>query len=195
MNTILVAYQTHSGTTREVAEAVAEEMTKKGFTVDVSSLNEIHTISNYDAVVLGAPMIMGWHRSAQKFLTRHKSELAQKPLAVFVTAMSLTHAGMLDQDKIHIHVDEQLAAAPVNPGRLNLKEHFTSIKQYTRPIISKAPSSLKSIALFGGRLDFYRLKWWEALFVMILIGAQPGEKRNWPDIRSWAAGLPDLLQN
>jgi menaquinone-dependent protoporphyrinogen oxidase len=193
LNKILVTYFTHSGTTRDVADAIAEEIVKTGVEVEVIPCAEIKQISGYSAVVLGAPMIMGWHRSAFKFLRQHKAELAQTPLAIFVTAMSLTNTARPDPNKINIHIDEKLAAAPRNPRFLSFKENYTSIKNYTRPIVKAAPDSLVSIGLFGGRLDYYRLKWFEALFVMLIIGAKPGEKRNWPDIRAWAAGLPSTL--
>jgi hypothetical protein len=32
------------------------------------------------------------------------------------------------------------------------------------------------------------------LFVMLIIQAPAGERRNWTAIRSWAAGLPAALQ-
>jgi hypothetical protein len=61
-------------------------------------------------------------------------------------------------------------------------------------VLKAAPSNLKAVGFFGGRLDMYHLKWYDALFVMLVVGAKPGEKRNWPDIRAWAATLPDLLK-
>ena len=33
----------------------------------------------------------------------------------------------------------------------------------------------------------------EALFVMLVIQAPAGDRRNWEAIRSWAAGLPAVL--
>jgi menaquinone-dependent protoporphyrinogen IX oxidase len=47
-----------------------------------------------------------------------------------------------------------------------------------------------SLGVFGGRLEYGRLKWWAVLFVMVIIQAPAGERRNWAAIRSWAAGLP-----
>lgn len=193
MKKILVTYITHSGTTRDVADAIAEEIIKTGVEAEVQPLEQIKQLADYSAVVLGAPMILGFHRTALKFLRQHKVELEQTPLAIFVTAMSLTAGTNPDFSKVNIHVDEKLAAAPHNPARLSFKENYASVKNYIRPIVKTAPDSLAAIGLFGGRLDFYRLKWWEALFVMVIIGAKPGEKRNWPNIRAWAASLPAIL--
>jgi hypothetical protein len=44
------------------------------------------------------------------------------------------------------------------------------------------------------RLEYGRLKWWAVLFVMLIIQAQAGERRNWDAIRAWAARLPVALQ-
>jgi hypothetical protein len=32
------------------------------------------------------------------------------------------------------------------------------------------------------------------LFVMVIIGAQPGDLRNWPAIREWSGGLRESLK-
>lgn len=45
-----------------------------------------------------------------------------------------------------------------------------------------------------GRLEYRRLKWWAMLFVMMIVQAPARDRRNWPAIRSWAAGLPAAFQ-
>jgi hypothetical protein len=37
------------------------------------------------------------------------------------------------------------------------------------------------------------LKLLQMLFVLLVIQAQPGDRRNWPVIREWAAGLRTQL--
>jgi menaquinone-dependent protoporphyrinogen IX oxidase len=189
---ILVTYVTHSGTTKDVAEAISKELSKTGIVVETLPIDKANPLSDYSAVVLGAPMIMGWHRKGLRFLRQHHTELAQMPLAIFVTAMSLTRSRVEGQS-VNIYLDERLVSQPKNEKRLTFKERYTTVKNYLRPITRNASDSLVSVGLFGGRLDLYRLKWWEALFVMFIIGAKPGEKRNWPGIQAWATSLPALL--
>jgi hypothetical protein len=43
-------------------------------------------------------------------------------------------------------------------------------------------------------LEYGRLKWWAVLFVMLVVQAPAGDRRNWPAIRAWAAGLPAAMQ-
>jgi len=190
MKKILISYITHSGTTRDVAEAIAEEISKSGCGVDLCLMDQVESMEGYDAVVLGAPMIVGWHRSALAFLRSHKAELEKKPLALFLMGMSLTDGLHPEMGQATLHLDEKLLVQPKRPGRLGFKESFTTIKHYLHPILAVSPKSLAAVGFFGGRMDFYRLKWYEALFVMVVVGAKPGEKRNWADIRAWAAGLP-----
>jgi menaquinone-dependent protoporphyrinogen IX oxidase len=188
MNKTLVTFATNSGTTAEVANAVAEEIRKAGFQADVLPLREVNTLATYTAVVLGAPMIMGWHPSALQFLRRNKTALAAIPLAIFTTCMNLTKTEETSLDGVPVYQDEQLAQAPRKPGRLNFKEGYAQVKNYLRPVLRAAsPIRPVSAAFFGGRLDLYRLKWYQALFVMLVIQAKPGEHRN------WAASLPPHL--
>jgi len=195
MNRILVAYTTMAGSTVEVAQAVGEEISKSGFQVDVLPISEIEDLSAYDGVVVGGPMIIGWHRSALGFLKKNRETFQQIPLAVFVTAISLTQTGETSVDGVPVTVDEKLPKTPVNEDRLNFRERYARLSNYISPILKATRSSKPvSIGVFGGRLEYGRLKWWAVLFVMLIIQAPAGDKRNWTAIRSWAAGLPAALQ-
>ena len=57
------------------------------------------------------------------------------------------------------------------------------------------PAKPLSIGFFGGRLEYGRLAWWAVMFVMLVIQAPAGDRRNWPAIRAWAAGLAETFQN
>ena len=195
MNRILVAYATMAGSTVEVAQAVGEEIAKSGAQVDILPISEIKDLQAYDGVVVGGPMIMGWHREAIRFLNKHRETFRQIPLAVFVMAMSLTQTGETSVGGVPVYVDEELPKPPENEERLNFRERYARLSKYLRPILKAAhPVKPVSIGVFGGRLEYGRLKWWAVLFVMLIIQAPAGERRNWTAIRSWAAGLPAALQ-
>jgi menaquinone-dependent protoporphyrinogen oxidase len=195
MTKILVAYATLSGTTVEVAQAIAEEIVNRGLQVEVLPLDQVKDFDPYSAVVVGAPMIMGWHRSALGFLKKHRRALQRLPLAVFVMAMSLTDTGETTIDGVEVFVDEKLPRPPEKAGRLSFRERYARLSNYLHPILKAArPAKPASIGVFGGRLDYGRLKWWAVLFAMLIVRAPAGEKRNWPAIRLWAAGLPAAFQ-
>jgi menaquinone-dependent protoporphyrinogen oxidase len=195
MKRILVAYATLAGSTVDVARAVADELAKSDVQVDVLPLSEVRDLAAYDGVVVGAPMIMGWHRAALRFLRHNRREFQRIPLAVFVTCMSLTQTGETDVGGVPVFVDEELPKQPETAGRLRFKERYARLANYVRPILL-ASGSVKpvSIGVFGGRLDYGRLPWWAVLFAMLVIQAPAGDRRNWTAICSWAAGLPEALR-
>ena len=194
MNKILVAYATMAGSTADVAQVVGEEIAKSGLQVDVLPLADVKELGPYDGVVLGGPMIMGWHRSAIKFLKKNRLTLQHKPLAIFVLAMSLTQTGEVSVDGQTVTVDENLPKLPQKPGSLSFRENYARLSPYLQPVLKAArPARPVSIGFFGGRLEYGRLKWWAVLFAMLIIQAPAGEKRNWPAIRTWAASLVPLL--
>lgn len=186
MDKILVAYATNAGSTAEVAQAVGEEIARAGVRVEVRRLDEVAGIAGYGAVVVGAPMIMGWHRAALRFVKRHHHDLARVKTAYFLTAMSLTqtdhHLG-----EMPLAVDPGLAKPPKHPGRLAFRERFTTLDEYLRPVLKAAPEVKPvGVGVFAGKLDPARLSWWQRFFVTRIVGAHPGEYRNWPFIREWA---------
>ena len=188
---VLVTYATFAGSTVEVAQAVGEELAKGGFQVDVLPIGEVGDLQGYGAVVVGAPMILGWHRAARRFLRRHRKALQRLPLAVFVMAISLTETGETSVDGVPVALDEQLPKPPRSPGRLSFRERYATLANYLQPILRVARPA--SIGMFAGRLEYGRLKWWAVLFVMVIIQATAGDRRSWPAIRAWAAGLPAAL--
>lgn len=190
MKRILVAYATMAGSTVEVAQAVGEEIAKNDLQVDVLPLSEVKGLEAYDGVVVGGPMIMGWHRAALGFLKKHREAWQRIPLAVFVMAMSLTQTGETRVGGVPVCVDEKLPKPPEQEGRLNFRERYARLSNYVPPILrATRPAQPASVGVFGGRLEYGRLKWWAVLFVMGIIQAPAGDRRNWPAIRAWASNL------
>ena len=195
MKKILVTYATMAGSTAEVAQVVGEELTRSGFQVAVLPLSEVQNLDDYAGVVVGAPMILGWHREARRFLKQHRKTFLHIPLAVFAMAISLTQTGETSLDGVPITVDEKLPKAPEKAGSLSFKERYARLASYVQPILKAAnPAKPVSIGVFGGRMEYGRLKWWAVLFVMVIIQARAGDLRNWDAIRLWADGLPAAFQ-
>jgi menaquinone-dependent protoporphyrinogen IX oxidase len=94
-----------------------------------------------------------------------------------------------------VTVDEKLPKPPAQPGRLNFRERYATLRNYLRPILGAVkPARPAAMGVFGGRLEYGRLPWWAVIFAMVIVRAAAGERRNWPAIRAWAAGLPAALR-
>jgi menaquinone-dependent protoporphyrinogen oxidase len=81
---LLVAYGSKHGSTREVAEAIAETLEKAAHEVELRRAADIEDLTPYDGVVLGGSLYFGrWHEDAVRFLSKHRRELSDLPVAVF----------------------------------------------------------------------------------------------------------------
>jgi len=190
----LLVYATRHGSTREVADAVAEEL-RAGFAdVDVREARAAPPPAGYDAVVVGGPMIMGWHRDAEKYVKRHRAQLGDVPFAIFVTAASLTEDGLDAVRGVPVAKDTWLVKKPKNADKLSRKERYALPAHYVGDILDACrPASPRSVAVFAGSLDLTKMNILDRLFVMLVIGATPGDGRHFDFIHEWAAGLGETL--
>jgi menaquinone-dependent protoporphyrinogen oxidase len=86
MNTgsILLTYATRYGSTQEVAESITTALRESGLEVDLQPMQEVKSLDNYAAVVLGAAIYgTKWHPDAHRFLSQHQETLKQRPVAIF----------------------------------------------------------------------------------------------------------------
>lgn len=193
MSKVMVTYSTNSGSTVDVAEIVKDELVRCGHEVNLMPITDVQGVSGYDLLVVGAPMIFGWHKPAVKFLRRYRSSLAGKRIAFFACAMRLTVEPGVSYP-IPLVIDPSLAADPEKKGSKSLKERFTTTGYYLAPMLKAIPNTkLLSVAFFKGRLEMFRLKWWQAAFVMFIVGATPGDFRDHDFIKSWSMALGEKI--
>lgn len=55
---VLIAYTTYAGSTKDVAQAIAEELSKCGASVELRTLEDVTALDGFAAAVIGAPMIL-----------------------------------------------------------------------------------------------------------------------------------------
>jgi len=86
MNSIvLVTYATRTGSTEEVARAIADVLREHDLTAELQPATEVQTLEGFGAVVLVAPLYMGQlHKDARRFLSVHRPDLMKLPVALFV---------------------------------------------------------------------------------------------------------------
>lgn len=190
----LVTFATRHGSTADVAAAVGDELRTAGLAVDVRPLRDRPQATDYDAIIVGGPMIAGWHRAARRFLRHNRRHLCRTPTAYFFTAMSLTDTGARELEGIPLFLDPWLAKPPASTASLSRRERYATPANYLRPALDAAGEARPvSVAFFGGALDLTQLNLFEKLFITLLVGATPGDTRNFAAVREWSAKLPAAL--
>jgi menaquinone-dependent protoporphyrinogen oxidase len=159
-DSVLVAYATTYGSTREVAEAVAATLRERGLEVALQPMRDVRTLAGYSAVVLGAPLYMfHWHKDARRFLARHRQALAGLPVAIF-------------------------ALGPVSAGD---EQEWQSAREQLDKELAKFPW-LQPIAveILGGKLEPTTVRFPASLFMRHIPAS---DLRDWTAIRAWASNL------
>jgi hypothetical protein len=132
----------------------------------------------------------GWHKGARKYLG-HKSQLSEVPFALFVTAASLTEDGV-DTVRACRSPGSWLVEA-ANAERLSRKGPRPTGTTWATS--SGCAPARPRAAVFAGSLDLTTMNLLEKAFVLVVIGATPGDGRHYEFIREWAAGLGGALRD
>ena len=162
---VLVGYATRSGSTQEVAEAVAATLRESRLEVDLQPMRNVRTLNGYRMLVLGAPLYMfRWHKDALAFLSRYKE--ATKKLSVAVFALGPFHDEEKEWQSVRAQFDKELARFP-----------------WFAPVTRK---------VFGGKFDPTKLHFPMNL-IPALKKMPASDIRNWDAIRVWASDLAAKL--
>jgi menaquinone-dependent protoporphyrinogen IX oxidase len=91
--------------------------------------------------------------------------------------------------------DPWLVKKPRSADKLSRKERYALPRHYVGDILKMcAPARPHTVALFAGSLDLTTMNVFEKLFVLLIVGATPGDGRHFDYIRAWAAGLGGALR-
>jgi menaquinone-dependent protoporphyrinogen oxidase len=82
--TLLIAYGSKRGSTREVAEAIAKKLAEGEREVELRRAADVDDLTPYDGVILGGSLYFGrLHGDVVRFLAKHRRTLSELPVAVF----------------------------------------------------------------------------------------------------------------
>ncbi len=84
MTTTLVAYASKHGSTREIAQRIADRLSAGGLATETLPVESVGKVESYDAVVLGSALYMfHWMGTAKSFVGRNRRALGSRPLWLF----------------------------------------------------------------------------------------------------------------
>jgi len=76
---------------KKIASMIASVLHDEGIEVSVCDAATVDDLTGYDSVVLGGALYIGrWHRSAQRFVQRHRNVLISRPIWLFFCNLSIT---------------------------------------------------------------------------------------------------------
>lgn len=160
---ILITYATKAGSTVEIAAAIGETLSKRGFAVDVKPVSEKPALDGYQAVLMGSAIRMGsWLPEAVDFVCQNRSTLNQIPTSIFTVHM-------------------------LNSG--DDEASRTARQAYTAPVRELLPSVDE--VFFKGKLDYKTLSFFDRLIAKAVETPDnpPGDFRDWNQIRDWSQSI------
>lgn len=166
---VIVVYKSRYGSTREIAEFIAEKLREHGVQAEARSVDA--DPGEYDAAVIGSAVYMEhWMKDAAEFVRRNRTVLAERPVWLFSSGPLKLEPGTSPDDPelepkeigefreiIHPR-DHRVFFGALDPGRLGLQHR----------LIRKLPAARALLP--------------------------EGDFRNWDDIEAWAGEIARALR-
>ncbi len=163
---VLVTAATKYGSTTEIARAIGEVLAERGFDTTVVPPEEVGSIEDYDAVVLGSAAYAGhWLEPAKELVERSGDALAARPVWLF-------------------------SSGPVGDPSRKMVQKMGEDPVDVAEIL--AATKARDHRVFAGKIDRKNLSFPERAMLMAFRGLE-GDFRNWAEIKEWASGIADAL--
>ena len=165
----IVVYASKYGSTRGIAEFIAEKLRQHGAQADVRPVDAVHNPGDYDVLVVGSAVYMGrWLKEAAEFVRRNRAVLTNRPVWLF-------SSGPLGSD------------VSANDPKLEPKE-IAEFREAINP---------KDHRIFSGALDPSKLGFAHQMMRKLPAARAlfpEGDFRNWKDIEVWASSITRALK-
>ncbi|MBN2047200.1 MAG: flavodoxin domain-containing protein [Anaerolineaceae bacterium] len=165
---VLIAYGSWAGSTREIAERVAEILEEKGAQVTVAACSQVVEVEPYDAVLVGTAVhASNIHPRVKKFFRLFHDDLTSKPLVGFV-----------------------VCATMIKPTEENIKTSIGFMTNYTNDFPDLHFTEIKP---FSGAFLYENARGLMHFVLRMMAIASGKEHRNWQKIESWASEVYEAL--
>jgi menaquinone-dependent protoporphyrinogen oxidase len=170
----IVVYASKYGSTKGIAEFIAEKLQQQGTQADVRPVDAVHNLGDYDALVVGsAAYMMHWLKEAVEFVRRNRAVLANKQVWLFSSGPLGTE--VKDAQGRDLRVVSEAKEIAEFRGAINPLDHRVFFGAFDRKklgfkdrMVAKTPAA-------------------RAMF-------PEGDFRNWKDIEAWASSIAQELK-
>jgi menaquinone-dependent protoporphyrinogen oxidase len=168
-NTVLVAYSSKYGSTREIAEAITATLKENNIQTDLRSVDSVEDIQGYQAVILGSAIYVGkWPKSTESFLKKNKEQLMDLPVWLFSSGPSG------EGDPI------QLVDGVRFPPSL-------------KPLIERIHPL--DVAVFHGDINLSKINAMEKWAIKNVVKKPFGDFRDWNMINRWSFSIVERMKS
>ena len=163
---VLVSAASMHGSTSAIAQVIAEVLAEQGLAVTVLEPEEVQSIEEYDAVIVGSAVYMAhWLAPAMDLVNRCLDQLSSRPAWLFSSGPVGSPISTVAQE---------MARDPVEIAGLRIATHARDHR------------------MFAGKLDRKVLSHAQRASLLIFHGLE-GDFRDWAEIRQWASGIAEQL--
>ena len=111
---ILIAYESATGTTKEIASIMTDKFEASGRMVTMLPINQIRDVDGFDLIVIGAPINgMQYVPAGKSFIKDHEDTLADSQVHVFYTSYLIKAGRTFWKKKIHRGMEK--LTEPIKP--------------------------------------------------------------------------------
>lgn len=163
MSRVLVLYSTVDGHTARICERLRQHLEGAGHSVTLSDLDRdaVPELDRFEQYVIGASVRYGRHRpNVERFLREHRGLLERKPSGFF-----------------------SVNIVARKPGK-----NTPETNPYARKLLARVGWRPRHAAVFAGRLDYPRYRFWDRQVIrfIMLLTRGPTDPRATVEFTDWA---------
>jgi menaquinone-dependent protoporphyrinogen oxidase len=162
---ILIAYATRAGSTPEIAAAIGETLSGRGWAVDVNPVKSQPSLKGYSAVLLGSAIRMAsWLPEMVDYIKENQMALKQSVSMGMPVGLFTVHT---------LNTGDDPASRTARLAYLDR----------VRPLLGSVEE-----AYFTGVIDLEKLSFLDRMMVK-MVKSPLGDQRDWNKIRNWASAV------
>lgn len=201
MNNILLLYETVSGSTKEIAGYIYDNLKNSTCSISILPVNEVTDISLYDIIIIGGPSRFGGFASKlNRFIKKNSLILRSKKIIFFHTCLYIIKSKEDILPDVGLYIDPSFNIIVKSNKDMDTMDKKHRLSHYLKLLLNICPDVKPiEIAFFNGVLDLSKLNLFEHVFMKIIITFTSRQKVgyfiNKDAVSEWCDKIAPLLLN